>query len=419
MKIGSASIEIAEKLKKGGTREAPEFGFLTALHRDLQSFGRDDVSILRAGNVMSFLWSPKYNRSASERLRNAVARGRLVEERPALIEYENLDSERFNQKLSIDTDKIRPVVVECNNERSRILLFEYYMRTQSIPSKVVRGRHARFLVFDSSIPELPLMAVIGLSSPVYFNGARDRLLGWDPVGRWESGVWIRDPIAKAIRDSGLLCLSHITVAAAVPPYDQLRIAKLISCLCFSPKVISFLERKYGHPIAGLTTTGGWGTNAAPYQRIGLGLHDDGNQRELFKEMKPNAPSLNLSLEFFSDELLQHAFEVHRLRSTESSMPLKNYKNDQETRKELIWWTLAHLGIPKKAVYVNQIGHFVGARTDEALEFLGDVKTRKPPEIRTIPIDDALIWWRSKTERRVLKDIQPERLSTRAEGRQPH
>jgi len=257
------------------------------------------------------------------------------------------------------------------------------------------------------------MAVIGLSSPVYFNGARDRLLGWGPVGTWENGDWILDAENKAVRDHGLLCLSHITIATAVPPYDQFRIAKLISALCFSKDVISFLEKKYGRPIAGLTTTGGWGTNASPYQRIGLGVHDGGKTRELFKEIKPAAPSLNCSWDLFSDELFERAYDMHRMRSYDSSEPLKNFTEDENIRRELLSWALLHIGLPKKAVYVNQIGHFLGTRTDKAIEFLADVRKAHPPEMRTIPIEDALRWWRAKAERAVLRDVEPEKLSVRA------
>lgn len=414
MKLQSISLEITEKLKKGGRREAPEFRFLGILHRDLQSFGRADVSLLRAGDVLSFLWSSKYNASASAQLRSGIARARLIEEKATLLAYEEENLDRFNMRFTIDTNAIQPVFVECGDIEARVSLFKYYIRTQSIPSKVARGRYARFLVFDGGVAEHPLMAVIGLSSPVYFNGPRDRILNWGPVGKRENGVWVRDSDRKAIRDKGLLCLSHITIATAVPPYDQLRMAKLISALCFSPDVISFLEKKYGQPIAGLTTTGGWGTNAAPYQRIGLGRHVGGQARELFKEVKPNAPSLNRSMEFFSDELLEHAYEVHRIRSSESSELLKDFRKNEDSRRYLLSWTLRHLGIPKKAVYVNQIGHFVGTRTDEALDFLGDVQRMAPPRTRTIPVDEALTWWRSKTEHRVLPDVQPEKLSDRAE-----
>lgn len=413
MKLNSVSIEIIEKLKKGRTREAPEFQFLSTLQRDLQSFGRNDVCLLRAGGVLSFLWSPKYNRSASDQLRDAVARARLVEYRADLEEYELSDHDRFSRAFSIDTEEIKPTFVECGDDQQLISLFEYYTRTQSIPSNVARGRFARFLVFDDGVTGRPLMAIIGLSSPIYFNGARDRLLGWGPVGRRQEGNWVSDPPAKAIRDTGLLCISHITIAAAVPPYDQLRIAKLISALCFSPEVIGFVERKYGQPIAGLTTTGGWGTNAAPYQRIGLGLHDDGQARELFKEMKPSSPSLNRSWEFFSDELLEQAHEIHRIRSEDSSEPLKAFREDETVRKELLAWALAHVGLPKKAVYVNQIGHFVGTRTDQAIRYLGNVQTGTVPDTRTIPVEEALSWWRTKTDRTVLRDVRPEKLSDRA------
>lgn len=411
MTLQSISIEITQRRKKNKVIKKPEFAFLKRLHNDLQAMGRDDVCLVQVGGILTFIWSTKYNRPASKALRAAVARARLIKNLEALIDFEKRNESLFSSQFTVDTNLICPVIEECDGSHEKIDLFNYYAFKQSIPSKVARGRFGRFLVYDESLEARPLMGIIGLSSPVYFNGARDKLFGWLPIGQKINGEWIEDAGAKAIRDEGLLSLSHITIAGAVPPYDQLKIARLISALCFCPKVVSFMEKKYGKPLACLTTTGGWGTNAAPYQRIRLGRDNRDSSRELFKEMKPKSPSLNKTLDFFSDELIKLAFELHRVRANESSEPYRDYHYNNLTRNYLLRFALKYIGLPLKAVYVNQIGHFVGTVTDDAIEYLGDVRSRTVPQCRTVAVVDAVRWWRERTDHRKLLNVRSDKLST--------
>ena len=291
------SIVVSATLKKDGST-TPEFSFLRSFHRDLRAFGRDDISLVIVGNQAFFSWSALCNRTASIALRTAVSKSRLEQNRQFLEKFEQDFSGVFRTEFDIDTDRFEPEIVECSDDPDQLALFRYFAHHQSMASKVARGRFARFCIYDSSVEARPLAGIIGLSSPVYFNGARDGHVGWGPIRNKVGDEWVPDVEAKTRRDKGLLHVSHITISTPIPPYDKLKTGKLISTLCFSPEVIGYIEKKYGFPIAALTTTGGWGVNAAPYQRIRLGCNQDGDTRHLFQAVEPKHPSLNTTLDFF-------------------------------------------------------------------------------------------------------------------------
>lgn len=410
MTLKSIAVETDQKFKSGEITETPELTFLRFLHRDLVSFGRDDVSLIVAGDQAVFSWSQLYNRTASGNLRNAVAISRLERNADRLRAYESQRIGEFNQTFDIDTSKIDPVVVDCGNDPDRLATFEYHSYHQSMSSKVARGRFGRFLIYDRAAAGKPLMGIIGLSSPVYFNGARDAHLGWQATGTRIDGQWHENKPEKEKRDRGLLHISHVTISTPVSPYTSIRIGKLLSALCFSPDIIQYMENKYGAEIAGLSTTGGWGINAAPYQRIKLAKTSNGKNRNLFEKVVPKNPSLNTSLDYFSDDTVSAALSLHKTRSTESSAPYEDCVNDRSLRHEIIRWAFRRVGVSRRAAYVNEVGHFFGSVSDDAISFLSDIGIGKPPRKRTIKISDALTYWRAKTAHEVLKDASPSRLT---------
>ncbi|WP_211241997.1 Druantia anti-phage system protein DruA [Roseivivax halodurans] len=403
------SIVVSSTLEKDG-RTTPEYNFLRSFHRDLRAFGRYDISLVIVGKQAFFSWSVLYNRTASKALRAAVSKSRLEQNRQFLDNFEQDFPGIFSTEFDIDTDRFEPEIVECSDDPDQLALFRYFAHQQSMASKVARGRFARFCIFDASVKARPLAGIIGLSSPVYFNGARDGHVGWGPIRNKIGDDWVPDVEAKARRDKGLLHVSHVTISTPIPPYDKLKFGKLISALCFSPEVIGYLEEKYGCPIVALTTTGGWGVNAAPYQRIRLGRNQQGDDRHLFHAVEPKHPSLNTTLDYFSDDTVELALEMHKGCTNESSTDFENWREKAALRNALLQWSLKYLGIPRKAAYVNEVGHFFGSVTDQATQFLNDVRSNDIPKERTIQTSDALSYWRSKTERSVRENVSTPRLS---------
>lgn len=410
------SIVVSTETKKRNSN-TPEFIFLRYLHRDLRAFGRDDASLVVLGDQAFLSWSTLYNRPAAAPLRAAVARSRLTESQVLLRDYEAKNSSIFANSYTLDSDAIDPEIVECSDDTEQLEHFKYYCYHQSMAAKVKRGRFAQFCVYDRSANGRPLMGIIGLSSAVYFNGARDSHIEWGPIRRKIDGEWVNDADEKEKRDMGLLNISHVTISTPVPPYDRLKIGKLLSALCFNPTVIGHLEKKYKKPIAGLSTTGGWGVNAAPYQRIRLGRKEkkpggkgEIEHRDLFEAVSPKHPSLNTTFDYFSDETLDAALELHKIRSPDPSDVVSEWRSNSSARAMLLRWSLKHLQIPRKAVYVNEVGHFFGTVTDEAKTFLADVRKGRPPSSRTIPTAEALAYWRGKSERMVLRGVRASKLS---------
>jgi hypothetical protein len=196
----------------------------------------------------------------------------------------------------------------------------------------------------------------------------------------------------------------------VPPYNEnLKLGRLLTSLCFSDQVIGFMEARYKRPITALTTTGGWGGSAGPYQRIRLRQTPSG-AGHLFVSLDARKPSLNLTRRYFSQLLFRSAFDVHRVSSNEPSARFKDFARDESVRLALMAWTLRRLNLPRAATYVNRISHYLGAVTDDGIQFLKKGARGKPPTVRTIPITNAVNYWRAENARVLLPNARPTPLS---------
>lgn len=407
------SVAVEARHKKGAKRNAPteESLFLKALSADLSRFGRADTVFAEVGNLAIFAWSTLYNQAASPEFRKEVAKCRLAANASTLKEFEASHAQLFRRTFTVDTHKINPEILPCGDDAELNAIFEYYLFQQSIESSVNRGRYGRFIVYDTSVAAKPIIGIIGLSSPLYFNGARDAVLGWMPPGHREGHDWIKDQGAQEIRDHGLLSLSHITVATLVPPYNDrnLKLGRLLTTLCFSDAVVGFMENTYKRPIAALTTTGGWGGSAGPYQRIRLRQSPSG-MTHLFFPVPTKEPSLNRSIRYFSSSVFRAALDVHRVSSPESSNQYKDFAQDESVRRRLFGWILHHLSLPRSAAYVNRVSHYVGAVSDAGIEYLRKGAKGRPPTLRTIPVETALRYWRDHNGRARLVKVRPTPLS---------
>ena len=394
------SVAVLARHKKGAKKDAPteEATFLKLLHADVSRFGRTDATFAETGDFAVFVWSTLYNQAASPEFRKEVARARLAANAPELRSFEASHPELFKRAFNLDTHAIVPEIVPCKVDAELNQIFNYYLFQQSIESRVNRGRYGRFIVYDASVACRPVMGIIGLSSPIYFNGARDAALRWAATGHREGTVWAKNPAAQRRRDRGLLSLSHITVATLVPPYSEnLKLGRLLTSLCFSDSVIGFMEASYERPITALTTTGGWGGSAGPYQRIRL-RQTASDVGHLFAPLEAREPSLNQTLKYFSDPLFRAALDVHRVSSNEPSARFKDFTSDESIKRELFLWTLHHLNLPRASTYVNRISHYLGAVSEDGIRFLRNGARGKAPDVRTIPIADALNYWRGENKR---------------------
>jgi hypothetical protein len=412
------SVAVPATYKRGGRKGTPtvQAEFLKLLHKDLIRFGRTDAQFVESGDAAIFLWSTLYNQPASPQFRQEVARVRLAANAEALKSFETAHPQLFRPVFDLDTHAIVPEIVACDDDAELNRIFDYYLFQQSIESSVNRGRFGRFLIYDRAVACRPVMGIIGLSSPVYFNGARDAALAWPATGRREGKQWFKDPRAQKRRDRGLLSLAHITAAALVPPYsDNLKLGRLLSSLCFSDDVVGFMEARYERPITALTTTGGWGGSAGSYQRIRLRRTDSESLGHLFVSLEGQTPSLNQTLAYFSEPLFRAALGIHLGESSERSSRYKEFARDKSVRDDLFIWTLGYLGLPRAATYVNRISHYLGAVSEDGIRYLRKGARGAAPAERTIPIARVLSYWRGENGRVRLTQVRQTPLSHRMES----
>jgi hypothetical protein len=205
--------------------------FLKALQEELYHFGRSDVALINTAEASIFYWKARCTTAASRTAREKAWTARLNSQRERLVALERrLDPDLFSA-FTLDNRSIVPRIHPCSKEDDSEL-FDYFSFSQSIGARVASARFGRFLVYDSAVVPPRLMGLIGLTSPVYFNGARDAHLRWRPIFAYNSGRRILDRRAKTIKDDGLKSIFNISVCTLVAPYSRLRAGRLISSPVF-------------------------------------------------------------------------------------------------------------------------------------------------------------------------------------------
>lgn len=303
----------------------------------------------------------------------------------------------------------------CEKHSPEEGLFDYVAFGQSVAAEVDKMRSGKFLVYDVSQQPHRLMGIIGLKSPVYFNGARDAHLGWPPLFRNDAGRRTKNEHSFLLRNRALKSIYNIGVCMLASPYSSLRAGRLLSSLCFSPPVIDHLESRYGDPVLGLTTTGGWGGSAGQYERIRLGTPtlQNGQRPHLYARIHGVRPSMNFPHHLFSDPVFETAFATIKA-SAESARPFAAHHTEPNVRLEMLRVACRLVGLPRVALATNVIAHYFGAVSGACHKSLRSLSNlRQPPAVRTIPIRDALTEWRSKSPSQILRRATALRLSTEA------
>jgi hypothetical protein len=169
-------------------------------------------------------------------------------------------SEEFAVGSTLVTNKIQPSLYLCKNKRDRDV-FEFCRLMQAVPAPPLVYRQLAFLLRDTGTPGCPVMGILGLSSSLYSLGSRDQYLGWTS----------RNTSHKQI---GLNSCLHLSVCMAVPPYNFLRVGRLLASLSLSDKVAGEFARIYSRPgsrvtLLGVVTTAATGIHAPIFNRIRL------------------------------------------------------------------------------------------------------------------------------------------------------
>lgn len=126
----------------------------------------------------------------------------------------------------------------------------YARLLQSIRSSPGVGRQIVGVVRDQGHSGSPVMGVIAVGQPQYFQGERDFFLGWaNPqlVTR-----------AARTRESGLPHIGQLSLFVAVPPYDRLGVVRMLPPIVFTTEFGRTFKKDRCKELAGVVCTAALG-----------------------------------------------------------------------------------------------------------------------------------------------------------------
>lgn len=396
------SIVVSEQGNKGVTSAVA--AFVGALASDLKTFGRDDIALISVGGLKVFVWDPAVASTGSIELRETAMAHRLRGQKAHLTQLEAGLPQGFFDPFDVNLAQVQPELVVCTSSADT-WLFDYVVWGQSMSADTRNFRNTKVLVFDTTPQPKRLMGAILFKSPMYFGGARDAHLGWPELFETVDGERRKNQAAIDLRNKALKSIYNISVCMLVRPYTAHGMGKLIASLCFSPQIIDHLERTFGQPVLGLTTTGGWGGNAAQYDRLNLADRAAGGKRALFTRVHGARPSLHFPTQLFSDAVFQRAIDVIRADNTVSVRDFAGHETDPAVAVRAFRQACKLAGIPFRATAANCVAHYFGSVSDACTDALRTIAgIDSPPPVRTIPVGDALAEWR-KRQRIAIPDLR--------------
>jgi hypothetical protein len=393
---------------------SPAATFLRALQSDLVRFGRQDTLLFDSGDATALVWNQDFATSASFDLRDQALAARLAGRQSALIAIEARLPPHHFQPFNVDFGRLTIDIVPCARHSMEEALFEYIAEAQSLAAETRTMRIGRFLVYNWIPGTARVMGAIALKSPMYFDGARDRHLGWPPLSTMVNGKRVKSQPAIELRNAALKSIFNISVCMAVAPYNRHGFSRLIAALAVSRPIVDYMEATYGDPMLGLTTTGTWGGTAAQYERIRLGLdRTQYRSGKLFERTHGVSRSFNYALAMFSRETFDAAFEMMH-KSHRRSGHLRKYTEDDKLRQNLLHEACRHLRIPRRAIAANVISHYFGSVSRACRTALATVDgIAAPPARRSIEVTDIYRDWLNRTSIPPLAGVCALRLSERA------
>ncbi|ALL13187.1 hypothetical protein AQ619_07365 [Caulobacter henricii] len=364
---------------------------------------------------MVFAWSPNISSRGSVELRNAAMAHRLRGQAATLTTMEGLLPPGYFDPFDLDLARIDPEVVICADKQDE-RVFDYLVWGQSIPADIKNFRNTKVLVFDNGQATRRVMGAILLKSPMYFDGARDAHLSWPELFTMVGDQRQKNQAAIDLRNEALKSIYNVGVCMTAAPYGVHGMGKLIASLCFAPAIVDHLEAKFGQPVLGMTTTGGWGGNAAQYDRLNVAERAGGGHRPLFARTHGARPSLNFPVHLFSDAVMQAAMQVIRENNTVRVRDFADFATDPKVAARAFRQACKLVGVPIRSTAANCVAHYFGSVSDactDALRTLAGIHT--PPSVRSIPVATAVAEWRSrfKPAATFLASSAAARLSTQA------
>jgi len=290
----------------------------------------------------------------------------------------NLSQHLIKNLSDFNIDNIVPVLRPLLHDKNLInkkdsYLIEYMRIYQKVKSRKSIGRENIFILEDHSGHYIKTMGMLILSSPLYFVGKRDKFLSWENSQHY-----------KLIREKGLARMMHLSLCCALPPYNKLGAAKLLSISAFSDVVyddycIKWEKKdKEDVDLAIITTSTSMGLTGTPFQRIKLEkiLHSDHESSKSNSILWHRVKNIGSHGEAYS---YSYALDFLSERSKEIANTL--YSCENKPTAAILMSLLKKMGISNKDAQMNKRGFFIGYLNEEALKSIqSGIKRNSRPVI---------------------------------------
>lgn len=359
------------------------FEFLLALIRDLEPLGHfarvDKDGALEIGTINPL---DRGDRRYEDRWRNAhdLRHGALLRQhRDEILAFEAKYPWLFVDMSTFQPSAVRPEleIVDFRNP-AHAEIVEYLKLYQSVTTGRAVGRRMGLLIWDvgQGFPPRLFGAAI-LASARFFQGIRDARLGWAPDFPKTSKH--HDPAARAIRLAGLERIMQLSLACALPPYNQLSGAWLAALTPFTAAGLEAFRgslKNKGDPnadLAAVATTTGMAVSGTPFRghRIGQ-LAPQGTlaapdaSGDIYSRGKPSAalPPLRASFEgLVSVKVWEMARALFAEERPEQFARLRN------PDRSAMAYALRRLGFHRSLFQGNDMGVHLGVLGPKTLEYL--------------------------------------------------
>jgi hypothetical protein len=277
-------------------------------------------------------------------------------------------------------------------------IVDYLRLYQTVGSRQSVGRENVYILEDHGQENRPIMGVLVLASPRYYQPHRDAVLGWPSPSEIRSLSLRKQQIAERIRLKGLNRMMQLAICCALPPYSRLGAASLLAVAPFVGAVRDDFRSRWHHPrynrdpdLAAVSTTTSMGLTGTPFQALYTPMFFDSAisdvRGEKWNESNTVYARLNKQHPWLPNTPIGARDPIARFDQLLSSDtwnlalgvagPAIDPKRRQwllenmskGLRKRIFAHVIQHLGLTKRIFLGNPMGVFLGAVDKPALEAL--------------------------------------------------
>jgi hypothetical protein len=382
-----------------------KFAFARALIEDLSSLGYEIRRDQEAIYFSQRLPNPTTDcRAFYREAHHKLHRIRLKQHAERVLAFEK----EFGPHVFVDgatldfaaiEPRIRPVNLrkDANTSRRDREVVQYLRTYQTISSHMSVGRENAFILEDYGRKEAPVMGVLVLASPRFYQPRRDEVFGWLSPKQLSSLSERKQKRHLKIRMAGLNRTMQVAICCALPPYSLLGVAQLLAVAPFTAIVQQdFANRWYDRrrnpdpDLAAVTTTTSMGTTGTPFQNLRAGRFIDA------KSAKRRGANWNRDGEIYARLALTHPWRRDQpLTTNEIFADFRELVSDQTIEQALslakaggagdlertyvLIQAMQQIGITEKIFHGNPVGVFLGALDLPSVEALetGHARANRP------------------------------------------